>query len=201
MRLGLIGPCAGDPAQVATFAEFLVSDLLADRVLYLGLDAALDDYVARTAEQIVGGDPHESAIWRRATELCRNGSPEAINAFVEAQREREQLRIYESLETATGHAVELLGGKVALLTHDKANLDADDMMPASFLVFGKSAEPLTRKVGTRWFVSPGVLPSGGALLMDDSQEPVLVTLYDGSLEETGRVSLVVDGGAQVKVSE
>jgi len=201
VRLGLIGPCARDPGQVARFAEFLVTELLADRVLYLGLDGALDDYVARAAERIVGGDPHESAIWQRAAELCREGSPEAINDFVEAQREREQLRIYESLETATGHAVELLGGKVALLTYDKSNLDADDMMPATFLVFGKSAEALTRRVGKRWFVSPGSAPSGGALLLDDAQEPVLATLYGDALEETGRVSLLLDDGAQVKVSE
>jgi hypothetical protein len=149
------------------------------------------------------------ALWTTTSRRLRNASSEEIltrrrsgnEPQTCAQRERERLRLFESLDSASAHAVELLGGKLTLLTYDKKNLEAEDMVPASFLVFGRSSEPLTKQIGPRWFLSPGTAPRGGAMLLDDSSDPVTVTGYDAGFAVVLEGTLDVGTGARVKISE
>lgn len=193
MRLGLIGP--GHSAGVHALAEHFLSVEQADRIVYLGVDGALDAFVEQRARSIVGGDANEAAIWMRAAQLCAEGTPERIDAFLQAHRERERLRMFESLESERAHAVEIIGGQVALLTYDKANLDADDMVPAAFMVFGKSAAPLSKQIGRRWFLSPGP----GGMLLDDGADPVRAFTYSSTGEQLESVDLSLAAGVHLTI--
>jgi hypothetical protein len=53
-------------------------------------------------------------------------------------------------------------------------------LSANILLFGKSEAPLVRRIGSRWFVTPGPIGSqgGGLAVLDDEQDEVVVTIYD-----------------------
>ena len=57
--------------------------------------------------------------------------------------------------------IEMFGDRVAVLIHDKALLDEEDIFSATFLVYGKSDGPLVKKIGPRWFLTPGPIGSAG----------------------------------------
>ena len=82
MRLGLLGPAQGDHQALEKAARFLRRELEAERVVYLGVDGALDRVVESWAEQLVGEHPEEAALCRRATARCLEASPEEIDAYV-----------------------------------------------------------------------------------------------------------------------
>ncbi len=191
MRLGLLGPAEGDLDALARAAESLVDRVGVDRAIYLGPDGALDEAVARLAARVVGDDPSDDAAWKRAARVAVGGAPNDIDAFVRAERARQRLRVLEGLpQGGDMRTVEMIGDRVAILLYDKAALDEEDIYAATLLVYGKSPMPLVRKVGTRWFVSPGSVRSGsgGAAVLDDSGEDILATVYtlDGlvTLQET-----------------
>lgn len=168
MRLGLLGPADGDLAALERGARVLLDRERAERVIYLGQDDALDRVVLAWAERLVGGDPSEAALWGRSLERCATASAAEIDRFVGAERSRERLKALECLPKAPARTVEMFDGKLAVIVWDKALLDEEDIMPATLLVFGKSGEPVIRKVGARTFVSPGPLgAAGGLALLDD----------------------------------
>src|SRR6185369_15361056 len=121
------------------------------------------------ARDLVGADPTEEALFTRAAARCANASPGEIDHFVEGERARLRLKMFVSLPSRSRRAVEILDGRVVLLVHDKATLDEEDIAAAQILVFGKSAEPMIRRVGPRMFVAPGPIATGdgGSALLDD----------------------------------
>ena len=169
MRLGLLGPAPGSGASdtsgttLSRAAEFLLDVARVDRAVYLGDDGALDSAVTHWAERLVGPDPTDDGTFRRAASLALSGDPKTIDAFIVSERARLRLRALESLPRGVGRTIEMIGDRVAVLIHDKANLDEEDILSANILVYGKSAEPLIRKIGARWFISPGNIgcASGG----------------------------------------
>ncbi len=189
MRLGLIGPARKDPVILKKRAEFLLDVLHVDRAVYLGVDGVLDEVVRGWASQLVQGDPSDAAVWQRAVDACSTAKHEQIDAFLEAERGRQRLKILECLPHATARTIELFETVVAVLIHDKALLDEEDMLPASIMVFGRSAEPLVHRIGLRCFVSPGPAnhPQGGvAMLTDEGDEGVRASIYapDGTVVQT-----------------
>jgi hypothetical protein len=207
MRLGLIGPAKRNPKVLRERAEFVLDELRADRAVYLGVDGALDDVVKQWAHELVKGDPSDSAVWQRAAQSCAGASAEQISAFLAAERRRQQLKQLECLPHANARTIELFESVVAVLIHDKALLDEEDMLPASILVFGRSAEPVIHKIGLRCFLSPGPVthPNGGvALLAEEEDGNVRASLYgiDGSVVKSEVVAqpnraarMTVQGGA------
>lgn len=182
MRLGLIGPALGHLEALEVAARRLRDDLEVDRVVYLGNDQALDKVVANWAQQLVGPEAEDAALLRRATRACLEGSPERIDDFVARERQRSMLRMFESLPGGVTRAVEILGGKVAVLVHDKKHLSEDDILPATLLIFGRGREAMIRQVGRRWFVSPGSLPHTGAVVVLEEQEGQLrASTFGGDL--------------------
>jgi hypothetical protein len=157
MRLGLLGPAGGDTEALEMGARFLMEDVAVERVVYLGVDGALDEMVERWAEDLVGDDPTETGIWNRATRACIGGDAEQIDQFIDRERSRRRLRIFESLPDEETRVVEMLGGSVAVMIYDKAELNEEDMLPARLLVFGKGRKAVIKQVGQRWFLSPGSL--------------------------------------------
>jgi hypothetical protein len=207
MRLGLLGPAKRDTLLLRERAAFLVDTLKVERAVYLGVDGALDEVVGQWARELVGGDPSDDAVWKRAAQQCGAAGSEAIGEFLRAERRRQQLKVLECLPHASSRTIELFGTVVAVLIHDKAQLNEEDILPASVLVFGRASEPVVHRIGTRCFVSPGPIthPAGGVVLLaDDAQGQVSASLYgaDGTCVKTEVVAqqsrgarMTVQGGA------
>jgi hypothetical protein len=200
MRLGLLGPAPNDDAALERAARFLRQDIAVDRAIYLGVDAAMDAVVRRWAEELVGGDPADSALWRRAAERCTAASPDQIDAFLSAERERRSLKVFQSLPDDSTRVIEILNGKVAVMIYDKGDLDEEDILPASLLVFGKSQEPLVKQVGSRWFLSPGSFAEAGTMILEDHEDGIHLTLFDGACREQSRELLLASRATKLKVT-
>jgi hypothetical protein len=200
MQLGLLGPSLGHDQALERAAEFLHKERRVDRALYLGVDNCLDRIVSRWAEELVGADPDQSALWTRATEQCLAGGPEQIEGFIAKERERQRLKVFESLPGESTRAIELLNGKVTVLIYDKAYLDEEDILPATLLVFGKSREALVKRVGRRWFISPGSFGDAGVMILDDHDNGIHVTDFDRQLKQRARIRLSTSRGVRLRVS-
>jgi hypothetical protein len=203
MRLGLLGPANGDLAGLARCAEFLLNGARVPRAIYLGADDALEDTVGLWAESLVGPDPSDEGVWERALVAAATGSPEQIDAFLRAERARQRLKSLEHLPPEELRTVEMFGDRVAVLIHDKALLDEEDIFSATFLVYGRSSGPLVKKIGPRWFLTPGPIGSagGGGAVLDDSGEDVVATLYDAEGRATSSETLSVRRAAKLSIQQ
>ena len=202
MRLGLLGPAEGNVEGLARAAELLVDVVQVDRAVYLSTDGALDEVVATWARRLVDGDPSDDAVWKRAAALAIHGSPEQIDALVGRERARQRLRVLEGLPTSgASRTIEMIGDRVAVLLHDKGLLDEEDIFAANILVFGKSPEPLVKKVGTRWFVTPGSIgaPQGGAAVLDDAGEEIVASIYGPDGRCTLSEPIAIARAAKMKI--
>ncbi len=201
VRLGLLGPAGDDLAALARTAEFLLNGVKVTRAIYLGGDGALEDMVGLWAESLVGPNPSDEGLWNRALRVAFDGSPEQIDAFLRAERARLRLKSLESLPTLELRSVEMFGDRVAVLVHDKALLDEEDILSASFLVYGKGDMPLVKSIGPRWFLTPGPIGSmgGGAVVLDDSANEVIATFYDADGRIGHRETLTTGRGTKLSV--
>jgi predicted phosphodiesterase len=188
MRLGLLGPASGDAGALGRGAKFLLNGARVHRAIYLGNDGALDRAVAAWARKLVGDDPSDDGAWKRAAEIALNGTPESIDRFVATERARIRLKALEALPEENSRTIEMVGNRVAVLIYDKAELEEEDISAANILLFGKSDAPLIRRIGSRWFVTPGPIgsPGGGIAVLDDEQDEVVVTIYDTTGKPTHR---------------
>ncbi len=201
MRLGLLGPSEGNIEALARGAEYLLNVAKVERAIYLGDDDSLESAVVNWAMRLVGHDPTDEGAWERAAELGLNGTPKEIDWFVRAQRARLRLRALESLPGGGSRTIEMIGDRVAILTYDKALLDEEDIYAANLLVYGKSDAPLIRRIGARWFVTPGPVtqPGGGLGIIDELDGGIVATIYD--LEGKARMTepLTMTRGAKMSV--
>ncbi len=191
MRLGLLGPLrSSSTAELETATFHLLDKCGAERIIYLGSDGALERMVEATARKLVGADPTDDAAWTRAAALAVTGSAKEVDHFVESEKRRIKLRSLESLPPRILRSMEMVGDRVTILIYDKAILDEEDIFSANLIVFGRADQPLTRRVGTRWFVSPGTLSeTGGAAILDDAGAEIAITLYSASGQELRKEEL------------
>jgi len=190
----------GHLEELERAAKFLYRERKAERVVYLSDDAALDEMVEGWAQRLVGDNAGEEELLGRATERCLSATPDEINGFLQKERERRSLKVFESLPGESTRAIEILSGKVVVMIYDKAYLDEEDILPATVLVFGKSEEPLVRRVGRRWFLAPGSFGTAGVMLLDDQDSGIHVTLFDDKLEVSRRERLSTGRGVKLRVS-
>jgi hypothetical protein len=150
------------------------------RAVYLGADDAIEELVQTWAESLVGSDPSDDGLWERALVVAASGSPAQLDAFSRSERARRRLRALERLPTPELRTAEMLGERVAVILYDKAKLDEEDIYSATFLIYGKGDAPLVRKIGPRWFLSPGPIgcPGGGGLVIDDTGDELTATIHD-----------------------
>lgn len=177
MRLGLLGSSNGDIAALARGADFLLNGAKVTRALYLGGDGALDRAVYAWARRLVADDPSDEALWARAARLAVQGSGEEIERALPAEHARIRLRALETLPARGVRTVEMLGDRVVLLLYDKAALDEEDILGAHVLIYGKSDEALVKRIGPRWFATPG---RDGVAVLDDEGDAIQMTLYDAA---------------------
>ena len=179
MRLGILGPACDDMIGLARAAQLLVDDAHAERVIYLAADGALERVVVSWAHEIVGTNPSDEVLFKRAAVRCARAAPDEIDRFVEGERARLRLSVFVSLPSGQSRTIEILDGRVVLFVYDKAMLDEEDIAAAQLLVFGKAREPLIRRVGARIFLAPGPIgcPTGGAALLDDGVGGVRIEIH------------------------
>lgn len=201
MRLGLLGPASGDIGALGRAAEFVLNGARVHRAIYLGADGALDRAVAAWARKLVGDDPSDDNAWRRAARIALDGTPEAIDKFVATERARLRLKALEAVPEQVGRTIEMVGDRVAVLVYDKALLDEEDILAANLLFFGKSDGPVIKKVGARWFVSPGPIgcEGGGVAVLEDAGDEVTVTIYDSAGRTTAKETLTVQRTTKLRV--
>jgi hypothetical protein len=181
MRFAVLGPANDDLTALERGANLMLFELEAEEVVYLGPDDALDRLVLEWAKKLVGADPSQDGLWDRAARRCGSAAHTEIDRFVAAERRRERLKALKCLPVASRTIEILFEGRVAVMIHDKALLDEEDIMPASLIIYGKSKEPLVRQVGSRTFISPGELGGGQAgiaLLSDDATGDLTVSIYE-----------------------
>lgn len=197
MRLAVLGPSQGDRAALRKRAEHALDVLEAGRVVYLGIDGALDEVVGEWANQLVRGDPSDDAVWDRAVEHCAEGGHDDIDRFLLGERSREGLKKLECLPHPKARTIEIIEGIVTVIIHDKALLDEEDILPATLLVFGKSSEPIVHKVGARTFIAPGPLShaQGGIALLEDAHDEIVVSIHgpDGTCARKEAVAQIGKG--------
>ena len=200
MRLGLLGPADDDLDGLAKAASFLLNDAKVERAIYLGADDGLEDTVEAWAEALVVGDPSDDAVWSRAACVAVSGTPAEIDLFLRNERARQRLRALEGIPP-DGVSAEMFGDRVALLIYDKAQLDEEDIFSATFLIYGKSPEPLVKQIGSRWFLSPGKIgsPGGGSLVLDDDDDEVIATFYGAGGVISRTKKLPTARGARMRV--
>ena len=149
MRLGLLGPAEGNVDGLGRAAELLVDRLKVERAVYLGNDGALDEAVAAWAARARRERPER----RRRLVARGRASPSRARRrrstpSSRKERARQRLRVLEGLPTrGDARTIEMIGDRVAVLLYDKGALDEEDIFAASLLVYGKSPEPLVKKVG------------------------------------------------------
>ena len=201
MRLGLLGPAGSDVGALGGAAEFLLNGARVHRAIYLGNDGALDRAVAAWARKLVGDDPSDDAAWRRAADIAVTGTAEQIDKFVSAERARLRLKSLEALPEEIARTIEMVGDRVAVLIHDKALLDEEDILAANLLFFGKSEAPLVRKIGARWFITPGPIGSegGGIAVLDDEGDEIMITIYDSTGKQSQREALSLHRATKMRV--
>lgn len=201
MRLGLLGPAGTDVGALGRAAEFLLNGARVHRAIYLGNDGALDRAVAAWARKLVGDDPSDDGAWKRAADIALKGSAEQLDKFVSTERARLRLKSLEALPEEISRTIEMVGDRVAVLIHDKALLDEEDILAANLLFFGKSEGPLIRKIGARWFVTPGPIgcEGGGIAVLDDEKDDITITIYDSSGKATQKEALSVSRAPKMRV--
>lgn len=181
MRLGLLGPAGGDIEALEEGARTLLERERPDRLIYLGIDGALDRLVLEWARALVGHDPSDEALFQRAAERCADASPAAIDDFVARERARARLKILECLPKASARVIETLSGRVTLLLYDKTKLDEEDLLSADLIAYGRSAEPVLKRSRDKIYVSPGPLTSRGGLVLLESEgasKKLRISIYD-----------------------
>jgi hypothetical protein len=173
------------------------------RAIYLGADDALEETVALWAQSLVGPNASDMGIWARAADVISCGTAEQIDAFVRRERARLRLKALERLPAENLRTVEMFGDQVAVLVHDKALLDEEDIASAGILVYGKSPSPLIKQIGRRWFLTPGPLrrEGGGIFVLDDSERDVVATVYGADGRMSGSEILGASGTTKLSVQE
>jgi hypothetical protein len=181
MRLGLLGPGWSELDSFEYAARGLRDKLGAGRVVYLGEDDMLDQVVSGWAVDLVGQPADDASFYLRATDSCLNAGADAIMDFLEHERERDGLRMFESLAKDV-RSVEMIAGRVAVLVSDKRLLSEEDILPAHLLLYGRSAELVIKPIGKRWFLSPGSAPGAGVMVLREDGEALIAEAYSPKLE-------------------
>jgi hypothetical protein len=178
MRLGFIGPAGDDLVALRDATESLLRDANATQAIYLGQDDAVGHVAAELARDI---DPDGGTFLDRAVEVAMRGTPDEIVSLLEAaDRERllDRLRV---LPPAPARAVEVIEGRIVTMVFDKSVLDEEDIANANLIVYGRSDEPLFKRFGPRYFLTPGPLSKGQLVILESEGDgQVAIGAFDPS---------------------
>jgi hypothetical protein len=182
MRLGLLGPSDDDTLILREAAEFLLGDAEVDQIIYLGIDGAMERVVAQWGKEIMEGGADEAAFLARAADLAQRGGPDEIEALLSADAHVQKLANIRTLPPAPARAVEMMADRIVLVVHDKAVLDEDDIANSTVIVYGKSDDMLLKKIGPRYFFTPGPLSKRRVAVLEteDDETGIVIAVFDPS---------------------
>lgn len=153
MRMGFIGGAQRSEGALQQAIELFLGDPLLKQIVYLGEDDAIARAVSRYAhEQLT-----EEQFLDRAVALACGGSPDAVDALLEADRQAQRVSLLRCLPPKPACAIEMLEKWIILAVHDKAVLDEDDVANAHVIVYGEASEADIKRFGPRSFLTPGPL--------------------------------------------
>ena len=200
MLLAALGSANHDPQALERATIKLYRDHRVDRLVYLGTDDHMDRAVRRLIHRLEGDGNGGESLWLRAARRCADGSPSTIRGFVEGQLERAKLGGTETLAAPGAVAVELLAGRIVLLTDVLKSLTSDDVLSCAIVVYGSSPEPVVAQRADRWFISPGVVATSGGVLLREDDRGVELTLLDAHSNPVHRRRLLEANEARLRVS-
>ncbi|MEY4580507.1 MAG: hypothetical protein RL701_5210 [Pseudomonadota bacterium] len=156
MRLGIIGKADGALSELRQAIELFFRDPELKQIVYLGDDDAITEVAALFA----GEQLDEEAFLQRGVELACQGSSDAIERLLQADREAQRLSLLRRLPAPPACAIEMLERWIILAVHDKAVLEEDDVANAHVIVYGEAPEAAFKRFGPRSFLTPGPLNKG-----------------------------------------
>ncbi|MBN1611139.1 MAG: hypothetical protein JW940_31190 [Polyangiaceae bacterium] len=171
-----------------------------DRLVYLAADDMMDRVVEALAKRTVGEAVSDRALWSRAVERCGGASPEAIRSFVALELERQKIREIETLAAPGAVAVELLAGRIVLMTDVLRSLRPDDVYSSAIVAYGSLEQPVIAQRAERWFVSPGPVRASAGMLLFEDDGGVELTLLDASSKPMHTRRLMDATEARLRVS-
>jgi hypothetical protein len=148
----------------------------------------------------VGEAASDAALWSRAVECCAAAPPEEIRRFVARELERQKIRGIETLAAPGAVAVELLAGRIVLLTDVLSSLRPDDVYSSAIVAYGSLEEPVIVQRADRWFVSPGPVRASAGMLLFEDDGGVELTLLDASSNPMRTRRLMDATEARLRVS-
>lgn len=175
MRIGLLGSVADHSNQLEAIARFLLQIVRAERVIYLGGDAALADFVCRAKEQLLGAG--ESTLWQRSLR-CLRASPEELDEFLELEDQLSRLDLLESLSPGTSRSLQLGAGIEITACVDRGDISAEVASRSRVIAFGHDTLPLVKQVGSQFILCPGSMARAGVMVIDDDHNGLRVSLFD-----------------------
>lgn len=179
MRIGFIGPAENAHAELRQALEFLISDVVVDQVLYLGVDDAVTEAIRAWSEDLMQGACTPDAFLDRAVELACDGAGAAIEALLEADEAVRRLSTVHRLPVDTARAVDVLDGWILLAVQDKAILQEDDIANAHIIIYGEAQEAAFRRFGPRHFFTPARLEHRHVGVLEVTAETKLeIAVYD-----------------------
>jgi len=156
MRFGIIGPAQDALPELHRAVELFLRAPDLSQVLYLGKDGA----ITQAAEQLTASYLAETEFLRRAAELACQGSSQAIDRLLGADRQAARVQLLRRLPDPPTCAIELVEHWVILAVHDKAVLEEKDVKNAHVIVYSQAPEADFKRFGSRSFLTPGPLRKG-----------------------------------------
>lgn len=200
MLLAALGPALDDLGALERATVQLCRRYPVDRLVYLAADDMMDRVVEALAKRTVGEAVSDRALWSRAVERCGGASPEAIRSFVALELERQKIREIETLAAPGAVAVELLAGRIVLMTDVLRSLRPDDVYSSAIVAYGSLEQPVIAQRAERWFVSPGPVRASAGMLLFEDDGGVELTLLDASSKPMHTRRLMDATEARLRVS-
>ena len=200
MLLAALGPANHDPEALERATLELYRQHGVDRLVYLSTDEHMDRAVGRLIHRLQADNSGSESLWLRAARRCAHGSPATIRGYVEGELERRKLGGTETLAAPGAVAVELLAGRIVLLTDGLKSLSSDDVLSCAIVVYGSSQEPVVAQRADRWFVSPGVVGASGGVLLREDERGVELTILDAQSNPVHARRLLDASEARLRVS-
>jgi len=200
MLLAALGPALDDLGALERATVQLCRRYPVDRLVYLAADDMMDRVVEVLAKRTVGEVVSDAALWSRAVERCRGASPEVIRSFVALELERQKIREIETLAAPGAVAVELLAGRIVLMTDVLKSLSPDDVYSSAIVAYGSLEQPVIAQRAERWFVSPGPVRASAGMLLFEDDGGVEMTLLDPSSNPMHTRRLMDAAEARLRVS-
>ena len=154
---------------------------------------------ARTLEYTGEHESYREA--KNEVKTLRTAQPkDADLVYVALELERQRIREIETLAAPGAVAVELLAGRIVLLTDVLKSLGPDDVYSSAIVAYGSREEPVIAQRAERWFVSPGPVRASAGMLLFEDDGGVELTLLDASSNPMHTRRLMDATEARLRVS-